>query len=1093
LESIGGRGDGALLYTLLAAFAALLHRYSDEREVVVGILLRADGAQDGRCVRESPGFPDLVHIDLAGDPGLRELAGRVRLKCRQVHGASARCGDAVAPVGRAEDELGRVLIHQFVFEYSGESIAGDNLVRDKHSPSVLRDGSRMGNELSLIIASNGRSGLDCTIGYNAELFESATIRRMLGHLHVLMSAAVANPDRPISTLPLLTESERCLLIEEWSGSDGSGSTLSHSSKFVHDLFDEQVSRTPDAVAILFKETSLTFRELGIRSNRLAHALRRRRVGPNVRVGISLERSPELVIALLAILKAGGAFVPLDPSFPADRLSALLAATRPKVLITDSRIRPKFGPVELDVLLVDAESASIAAESPGSPSVRVGEEYQAAVMFSAGSTGVPKAIPRAHRALGIGPWTRSHFQLDESDRHVFKTSLDSTLLLREVFWPILTGGRMIIAGPGEGRDVPALLRLLILHRITILSIVPSLLRLLLADGGLGACTALRHVSCFGEPLPADTEHEFRRSLKARLSSFYGTTEVSSLTMRDCCTAEPRPLGNLGHRLGRAQVYILDARLQPVPIGVPGELFGGGPYLASGYLDSRVETEERFIRHPFSPNTGERLHRTGDRVRWRSDGSLEFLGRIDEQVKIRGNRINPIEVETALAAHPAVLEAAVVARPDHAGDNQLVAFVVPGRDPLTAASLRSHLKASFPDHMIPSTFARLARMPRRPNGKLDRPALPARGFERLPSGAAYVGPRTQFEERLACAWREVLGVEAVGIHDDFFVLGGHSLAAVRLIARIQKDIGCPISVGDLLRAPTIETLAVSLGHTGSLVDAAAKCSLGPNLSRNAGTLTLIQRGNASLPIVGIPGAYDQGGSLLGHGISMGAIARRLGDQQTFLVATPGPAPIGTPALEVIPRLAQRIADEIHAGYPSVPIGLVGYSYGGLLAVETARRLLSIGREVALLALLDSYGPGFPRRCNRLQRLGRQTTALRELEIRQKIRSLIARLTSRREPQSVADPVSMAAKSLQLESRRAYLRNVLPYPGRITVLRAAQAPSSTQFSYDDSTQGWSAVAAGGVDVHIVPGNHLSMLDHDRAPALADVLRSCLIHRRR
>jgi amino acid adenylation domain-containing protein len=1080
---------------LLAAFAALLCRYSDEREVVVGIPPQALGAQDGRHVRESPHFLDLVHIDLADDPGLRELAERVRLTCCKVNGTSGLCGDALVPLGGAAQELERLPIHQFLFEYSRESIDGDDQARDRHRPAVLLEGGGVGNELELVIASNGRRGLDCTIRYNAELFEPATIRRMLGHLHALLSAAATNPDDPISTLPLLTEAERCLLIDEWSGSNGSGSTDSRSTNFVHDLFDEQVSRTPDAVAIVFEETSLTFRELGIRSNRLAHALCRRGVGPNVRVAISLERSPELVIGLFAILKAGGAIVPLEPSFPADRLSALLAATRPLVLITDSRIQAKFGPHASDVLLIDRACESIAAESPASPRVRVGEEDLAAVMFSAGSTGMPKAIPRPHRAVGPGPWVRSYFQLDESDRHVLKTSLDSTLLLREACWPVLTGARMIIAGNREGRDVPALIRLLAQHQITILSLVPSLLRLLLADGGLSACTALRHVNCFGEPLPVDIEHEFRRSLKARLSSCYGTTEVTALTMRECCAAVASPLGNLGHRLGRAQIYVLDARREPVPIGVPGELFGGGPSLACGYLDSREETEERFIPHPFSSNTGERLHRTGDRARWRSDGSLEFLGRLDEQIKIRGYRINPIEVEMALAAHPAVREAAVVARPDHAGENQLVAFVVPGRDPLTAAALRSHLKASLPEHMVPSIFGRLSRIPRRPNGKLDRPALPARDFDRLLSGAAHISPRTLIEERLASAWRDVLGLGSVGIHDDFFVLGGHSLAAVRLIARIQCAIGCPVSVGDLLRAPTIEKLAASLGQRSYLVDAAASGACSRSLTQHAGTLTLIQRGDASLPIVGIPGAHEQGGTLLGDGIAMGAIARRLGEHQTFLIATPGAAPIGTPAPEVIPQLARRIVDELRAGYPSGPIGLVGYSYGGLVAVETASKLLSTGREVALLALLDSYGPGFPRRCGRLERLARQGTTLREFGIRQKIRSLVARLLSREQPPPAiaTDPVNEAAKSLQLESQRAYLRDIRPYPGRITLLKAAQLPTSTHLSYDDPTLGWGAVAAGGIDVRVVPGSHLSMLDQDRAPALAEILRSCLSLARR
>ncbi len=422
---------------------------------------------------------------------------------------------------------------------------------------------------------------------------------MLGHYQVLLRV-VANPEERISALPLLTDAERRQLIEEWN--QPAVAAPSSSEKFYHEAFAAQAAKTPDAVAVVFEERRLTFRELDVQSNQLAHFLRRHGVGPDVLVGICLERSPELVVGIARHPESGRGIRPTRAVVPAGAVGTLLSETRPAVVITQSRLLARLPHEGRAVVCLDTEREAIAAESSAALDVRVTGENLAAVIFSSGSTGKPKAIARPHRAHRFSSTMRVAFQLCESDRHVLKTSLDSSLLFLEVFWPLMTGGRMIIAGQQENSDTAALLRLLIDHKITIIALVPSLLRLLVAEAGLEACTSLRHMICFGEPLPVDVEERFCQRLPAALGIFYGTTEAPSLAFRQSRGSGPRPLGNLGYRLGNRQIYILDARLQPVPIGVPGELVAGGPGLAAGYLNGREQTEERFIPHPFSKDPG-----------------------------------------------------------------------------------------------------------------------------------------------------------------------------------------------------------------------------------------------------------------------------------------------------------------------------------------------------------------------------------------------------------------------------------------------------------------------------------------------------------
>ena len=630
------------------------------------------------------------------------------------------------------------------------------------------------------------------------------------------------------------------------------------------------------------------------------------------MGISLARSPELVVGLLGILKAGAAFVPLEPSYPAERMAALLAAARPALLVTDSRLLVNCTSHETAVLCMDAEWQAIAAESSLSPRVRLTEENLATVMFSSGSTGTPKAISRSHRALRPGDSARDTFQLRESDRHVLKTSLDSTLLVREVFWPLSTGARMIIAGPHQNADTGALLRLLVDQKITILTLVPSLLRLLVAERGFESCTSLRHVTCFGEPMAADVEENFCRKLSAQLSISYGTTEAPSLAFRQSGGGRPRPLGTLGYPRGNAEVYILDERLRPIPIGVPGELFASGPGLAVGYANDREKTEERFLPHPFSPNPGALLYRTGDLVRWRSDGSLDFMGRLDDQIKIRGYRVEPTDVEAALARHPAIREAAVAARANSAAENQLIAYLVLKTESLGVGDLRPFLKERLPDHMVPAIFARLPELPRTPQGKIDRRALPVATLDRLDLPEVHVLPRTPTEDLMAGIWCKVLDISAVGMNDNFFDLGGHSLLASRLLATVKDVFGVALTLTTLLHAPTVGQLAASV----------VKQDEWPTP-----LIIKLQSGELAPPFFCFPCAYGKEGMVLCHALALGALARQIGPGYPFYGVTSGALPENLEPATLIEFLAAQALTEIRAIRPEGPYLLGGYSLGGL----------------------------------------------------------------------------------------------------------------------------------------------------------------------
>ena len=801
------RQEGVTLFmTLLAAFQTLLYRYTGQDDIVVGApIVGRNRAEVERLI----GFfvnTVVLRTNLAGNPSFRELLGRVREVALGAYAHQELPFEKLVEELQPERDLSHTPLFQVMFQLSNDPGEAPQLP-GLNVENFEFDSGTTECDVALEVIEKV-AGLCCRFKYNTDLFDAATITRMGGHLQTLLEAIVADAGQSIATLPLLTETERQQLLIEWNtdpaedeGKDEDGTYM-----FVHQLFEAQVRRTPDAVAVVFEDEQLTYGELDRLANQLAHHLRAVGVGPDVCVGICMERSPELVVAILGTLKAGGACVPLDPAYPLERLTFMLEDIQAPVILTQERLLTLLSGYRTQAVCLDRGLERIAQESTELPVSNVTSDNLAFVFYTSGSTGRPKAVLWPHgRRSGQRSWEQETYRLTEDDRHLLKSPIGFTLLSMEVFWPLLTGARVIIARPGGEQDTAYLVKLIAKHRITIISLVPSLLRVLLEEPGLKNCNCLRHVICFGEPLPTKLQERFFTRLTAELSVFYGTTEAPSATFWHCKPDDAQRVVGIGRRLPNKQVYVLDSYLQPVPIGVPGELHIGGR-LARGYLNRPELTAEKFISNPFSREPAARLYRTGDLARYLPDGNLEFLGRADQQVKIRGVRVELGEVEAVLVQHAALQEAVVLAWEDESGDKRLAAYVVAAQHPLPSiAELRSFVQERLPYYMVPSAFVLLDALPLTPHGKLDRHALPAPNYEKPEQGKTFVAPRTPVEEEVARIWAEVLELPQVGIYDNFFELGGHSLKATQIMSRLRDTFQVELPLRTIFDAPTVEGLA------------------------------------------------------------------------------------------------------------------------------------------------------------------------------------------------------------------------------------------------------------------------------------------------
>jgi amino acid adenylation domain-containing protein len=790
------RHEGATLYmVLLAAFQILLWRYTAQTDIVVGSPIAG---------RNRSQLEDLIgcfintlalRCDLSGEPTFRELLQRVMNTALEAYENQDVPFDRLVEELKPERELSHSPLFQAMLMLQSTPSAASKFHGLEVTPLEINSGTAKFDLTVCVI--QRPEGLRVGINYNSDLFESAAVRRMLGHFRTLLEEITSHPGRRISQLNLLTEPERQLLLHTWNNSQVDYPR----DRCIHELIGTQVEENPDRVAVTFEDSHLTYRELNQRANQLACHLTKLGVGPDVLVGLCLERSLNLVVGLLGILKAGGAYVPIDPSYPPDRIAFMLSDAGVKVLLTEQKLISNLPAGDAVSVCLDSEWTEMAYLDTGNPSPTATPENLAYVIYTSGSTGKPKGVQISHRAVVNFLCSMSKQPgLSKTDTMLAVTTLSFDIAGLEIYLPLISGARLVVASREVASDGSRLLECLEQSGTTVMQATPATWRMLVEAGWRG--TRELKILCGGEALPA----ELAEALLARgseLWNMYGPTETTIWS-----AAHQLHSGEvlLGRPIANTQFYVLDSNQQLLPAGVPGELYIGGDGLARGYLHRPELTAEKFVANPITPQLSEQLYRTADLVRWLPDGSIDYLGRIDHQVKIRGFRIELGEIEAVLASHPQVEQGVVAAREYSPGDKRLVAYVVAaGSEPPNRGDLRKHLEDKLPDYMIPSAFVFLDKLPLTPNGKVDRKALPAPDQSSVETEHAYVAPRTPTEEVITGIWSDVLKLQRVGTQDDFFDLGGYSLLATQVIARIRQIFDVELPLRTMFESPTPAGLA------------------------------------------------------------------------------------------------------------------------------------------------------------------------------------------------------------------------------------------------------------------------------------------------
>ena len=823
LKALSRRHGTTLFMTLLAGWAALLARLAGEDDVVIGTPVANRARTE---IEPLIGFfvnSLALRLDLSGSPTVGELLQRVKGRALEAQQHQDLPFEQVVEIVCPPRSLAHTPVFQVMFAWqnSGES--------DLELPGLTAAPLRIPHsfakfDLTLSLAEAG-GRISGGLEYATALFDRATIERHAGYLRRLLEGMVADDARAVDRLPLLSEAERHQLLVEWNATEADYPR----DKCVHELFEAQAARTPDAIAVVHDDARLTYAELNARANRLAHHLRTLGVKPDARVAICVERSLEMVVGLLAILKAGAAYVPLDPAYPAQRLAYMLEDSAPVAVLTHAQAQARVpaafdgAAAALPVIDLEADAERWAGQPESDPdrsSVGLTARHLAYVIYTSGSTGQPKGVRVEHRNIvNHMAWMADTWPLAPGNAVLQRTSISFDASVWELFAPLLQGARLVLASADAQRDPRVVIGDIIKSGVTVAQFVPSLLRAFVADERHVECQSLQAIFCGGEVLALELCLQLRASLGIRIANLYGPTEATIDAAVWVCPAnedDDPPLIPLGRPISNTRIYILDGHGEPVPIGVAGEIYIGGAGVARGYLNQPELTAERFLADPFAGEADARMYKTGDLGRYLPDGTIEFLGRNDFQVKIRGFRIEPGEIEARLTQHPAVREAVVLAREDGPGDKRLVAYytVVPDAEAADAEALRRHLSAILPEYMVPAAYVRLDALPLTANGKLDRKALPA------PDGAAYAArgyeaPVGEIEMHLARIWAEVLGLERVGRHDNFFELGGHSLLAVRVISRLRRE-GLQADVRALFATPTLSALAAAMGGGDGIVE-------------------------------------------------------------------------------------------------------------------------------------------------------------------------------------------------------------------------------------------------------------------------------------
>jgi amino acid adenylation domain-containing protein len=796
------RQQGCTVYMiLLATYQTLLHRYTGQHDICVGTPVANRGRTETEGLIGCLVNTLVMRGDLSGDPTFRDLLARVRRTTLDAYTHQDVPFERLVEELQPERYLSRSPLFQTLLAIQPDLQQFQQLGHLSLEINEIDTGAAK-FDLSLCV-SDSADGLAGYFEYNTDLLDTETVQRLADHWQRLLAAAVERPDLRLSELPLLSEAEQRQLLVEFNDTRGQFDLPST----LPELLEQRAQESPDLPAVRLEDQQLTYAELNQRANQLAHYLQELGAGPESRVALCLERSLDMVVALWGVLKAGAAYVPLDPEYPEQRLAYMLEDSQPAVLLTHSSLLARLPEERPITVCLDQAGELLQRQPSDNPQRELRPEHLAYLIYTSGSTGQPKGAMNEHRAvLNRLGWMQAEYQLTAQDRVLQKTPFSFDVSVWEFFWPAVAGAELVLAQPGGHRDSGYLVRLIRQRQISVVHFVPSMLQAFLQEPQVESCQSLRLVFASGEALSFDLVQRCLRCLpQARLHNLYGPTEAAvDVSLWDCRSQPERQPVPIGRPAANTQLYVLDPHLRPTPLGIPGELYIGGVQVGRGYFNRPELTAEKFVPDPFSDQPAARLYKTGDLARWRADGVLEYLGRLDQQVKLRGFRIELGEIEAALIEHPSVQEAAVLLREDVPGDPRLVAYVVPAAGAAyDEGELTTHLKQRLPAHMVPSAWVVLPAMPLSPSGKLDRRALPPPVRQESPR--QYIAPRTPHEKLVAQVWSEVLGVERVSIDDNFFHLGGHSLLATQVLSRLRQVYPVNLPLRSLFEEPTVENLA------------------------------------------------------------------------------------------------------------------------------------------------------------------------------------------------------------------------------------------------------------------------------------------------
>jgi amino acid adenylation domain-containing protein len=1054
-----------LFMLMFAVFNVLMSRYAGQDDLVIGV--PAAG-------RTGPEAQDVIGLFMnvlpmrtrvPGDMTFRDLLRQIRGDALAAFGHQDVPTDVIASRMRFDRDRTRNPLFQHMFSLYDRShpiqVPGLELepVDDIWNGCAKLD-------LSWAVWLDGDHS-KISVEYMTACYEAATVKRMAGHLLALCRSVIADPGARIRDLDLLAPAEVAAALAQ-------GAEVPAGHATMQEMFEAQVRRTPAAVALAAGDTRLTYAELNAAANRLAHRLRRLGAGPDRPVAVCAERSAEQVVAMLATWKSGGAYLPLDPSLPAGRLSFMLADSGAPILLRGAGAPLDGGPAR--TLALDDPAWN--DEPDSDPAPVAGPANASYLIYTSGSTGRPKSVVNTHGGIvNHMEWIQRTYPLRGGDVVLGKTAIGFDVSVWEYAWPLLTGARLVLARPGGHRDPGYLRDLIIDQNVTVAHFVPSMLAAFLDAPGIEACASMRRTVCSGEELPGYVAARHAERLGGELLNLYGPAEAAVHASHWPCGGETGRVP-IGTPVDNIRLYVLDSWLRPQPAGVPGQLAIAGAGLARGYHGQAALTADRFVPDPFGP-PGSRMYLTGDLVRRRAEGPLEFLGRMDHQVKIRGQRIELGEIESALREQPGVRAAAAVVREDRPGDKRIVGYVV-ADDGTAPGELRDALRRALPGYMVPAALVPLPALPVSPNGKLDRRALPAP--DEQPAGGG-VPPRSPLERRLAAIWRDVLGRPGIGVRDDFFDIGGHSLDVLRLTAQVETHIGAQLSPADLFDYPTIEALARMITGGG----------------RQSSQLTELAAGGGGRPLVLV---HATGGTVTCYA----PLARAL-DTDVYGISARG-VDSAEPPLSSVPEMASRYL-ELLAEAGLAGADLAGWSFGGLVAFEMARIRQERGQDGGGLVLLDAPPPrrvppppfddadlldlyayelGRTVGCD----LGIDAERLRALPPQDRPGLLLERAREHGVLDSGVSAQHMLRAGSVMAANVSAMAGYRPdgtYQGPVTLVAAAERDMSARSAWAHGDEGrWADVITGPLTVRRVPGGHYSFLRPPHVTETADALTTAL-----